>query len=56
MFTDQHMFKNPRTDADLWVKCANGTLAKILGTGDVGGLGNVLSAPYLKTDLISEGN
>ena len=49
------MFKNLSTVIDLWVKCANGSLAKVLGVGDVGILRKVLLVPQLKKDLISEG-
>ena len=49
------MCKNLRTDVDLWVKCANGSLIKVLGMGDVGFLINFLLAPQHRKDLISEG-
>ena len=55
MFSDYKMFKNLSMDVDLWVKCANGSLTKVLGVGDVGSLRNVLLVPQLKKDLISEG-
>ena len=38
-----------------WVKCANGSLTKVLGVGDVGILRKILLVPQLKKDLISEG-
>ena len=37
---DSEMFKNLSTDVDLWAKCANGSLTKVLGVGDVGILKN----------------
>ena len=55
MFADWRLFKNLSTDVDLWVKCANGSLTKVLGVGDVGILRRVLLVPQLKKDLISEG-
>ena len=42
MFSDWRMFKNLNTDVDLWVKCANGLITKVLGVGDVGILRKVL--------------
>ena len=55
MFADWRMFKNFSTDVDLWIKCANGSLTKILGVRDVSILRRVLFVPQLKKDLISEG-
>ena len=55
MFADWTMFKNLNMDVDLWVNCANGSLTKVLGVGDVGILRKVLLVPQLKKDLISEG-
>ena len=55
MFSNWRMFKNISTDVDLWVKCANGSMTKVLGVGDVGILRRVLLVPQLKKELISEG-
>ena len=55
MFAGWRLFKNLSTDVDLWVKCANGSLTKVLGVGDVGILRRDLLVPQLKNDLISEG-
>ena len=52
---DWRLLKNLSTDVDLWVKCANGSLTKVLGIGDVGVLRRVLLVPQLKKDIISEG-
>ena len=38
MFSNWRMLKNLSTDVDLWVKCANGSMAKVLGVGDIGNL------------------
>ena len=49
------MFKNLSTDVDRWFKCANGSLIKVLGVGDVGILRKVSLVPQLKMDLKYEG-
>ena len=48
MFADRCLFKNLCTGVDLWFKCANGSLTKVLGVGDVGILWRVLLVPHLK--------
>ena len=56
MFSCWRMLKYLTTDVDLWVKCANGSLTKVLGVGDVSILRKSLLAPQLGKDLISEGH
>ena len=54
MFSDRRLFRNYKECDNAFVKMADGTMCRVLGTGDVGKLRDVLHVENLVFDLVSE--
>ena len=54
MFSDKSKFRNYRPCHNVSIRVAEGSSTKVLGTGDIGPLTNVLHVEGLVFDLVSE--